>query len=81
MKSTREESKRRQIEKSREAEDMLGIGKTLQRDNTREQQHLESREEKKREEKRKAMRNLVLDYYTMSTDVFLEAAITLFNVF
>ena len=36
---------------------------------------------KKREEKRNAMRNLVLDYYTMSTDVFLEAAITFFNVF
>ena len=36
---------------------------------------------KKREEKRKAMRNLVLDYYTMSTDVFLEAAITFFNEF
>ena len=36
---------------------------------------------KKREEKRKAMRNLVLNYYTMSTDVFLEAAITFFNEF
>jgi hypothetical protein len=34
-----------------------------------------------RSKKRNAMRNLVLDYYTMSTDVFLEAAITFFNVF
>ena len=36
---------------------------------------------KRRSHKRGAMRNLVLDYYTMGTGVFLDAAISFFNEF
>ena len=36
---------------------------------------------KRRSLKRVAMRNLVLDYYTMGTGVFLDAAISFFNEF
>jgi hypothetical protein len=35
----------------------------------------------RREEKRKAMRNLVLDYYTMNTGIFLDSAISFYNEF
>ena len=35
----------------------------------------------RREEKRKAMKNLVLDYYTMNTGIFLDSAISFFNEF
>jgi hypothetical protein len=35
----------------------------------------------RREEKKKAMRNIVLDYYTMNTGIFLDSAITFFNEF
>ena len=35
----------------------------------------------RREAKRKAMVNLVLDYYTINTENFFDAAITFFNEF